>query len=114
MKLFILTALLALGAQPTFATEKPSHGNAQIISMEVTEKGFEPSTVHAMPGKLLTLRITRTTDATCATAISVPSKKLKVDLPLNKPTEVKLGKLAKGEIRFACGMGMSGGKIIVE
>jgi plastocyanin domain-containing protein len=44
----------------------------------------------------------------------VPSKKLKVDLPLNKPTEVKLGKLAKGEIRFACGMGMSGGKIIVE
>ena len=114
MKSLILIAVLALGAQSTFATEKPSNGNAQIISMEVTETGFVPSTLHATPGKPATLRITRTTDATCATAISVPSRKVKVNLPLNKPTDVKLGKLTKGEIRFACGMGMLSGTIIVE
>lgn len=114
MKLIILSALLALGAQSTFATEKPAHNNERVISMEVTEKGFEPSTLRAEPGRPVILRITRTTDSTCATAISVPSKKVKVDLPLNQPTEIKLGKLTKGEIRFACGMGKSGGKIIVE
>jgi plastocyanin domain-containing protein len=80
----------------------------------VTEKGFEPGTLTVQPGTQITLKITRKTDSTCATAVQVPSKKIKKELPLNKAVAIDLGVLAKGEIRFACGMNMIEGKIIAE
>ena len=50
-----------------------------------------------------------------AKQIQVPSKKVKLDLPLNKSVQVDLGKLEKGEIRFGCGMNMmAGGRILVN
>lgn len=113
MKSIILSILLALSIQPALAAQT-SKAKSQIINLEVTEKGFEPSSLHAKTGIPVVLKITRKTDATCATAISIPSKKIKVDLPLNKTVEVKLGKLKKGDLRFACGMKMMDGAILVE
>jgi plastocyanin domain-containing protein len=61
------------------------------------------------------LSITRKTDTTCAKQIQVPTKKVNVDLPLNKTVTIALGKLEKGEIRFGCGMNMmESGKILVK
>jgi plastocyanin domain-containing protein len=86
----------------------------QIIDLSVTEQGFEPKQIDVKPGTSVVLNVKRKTDSTCATAIQIPSKKIKRDLPLNKPVIIALGKLAKGEIRFACGMDMIGGSIIVR
>jgi plastocyanin domain-containing protein len=95
----------ALGAAKT---------NSQVIQLRVTEKGFEPNQIDARPGTKVTLNVTRETDSTCATAIQIPSKKIRKDLPLNKAVQIDIGKLEKGEIRFACGMGMVGGQIVVH
>lgn len=84
------------------------------ILLQVTENGFEPSQIDVAPGTDVTLRVTRKTDSTCATEISIPSKKLKKTLPLNQTVSVDLGKLEKGEIRFACGMDMVSGQIVVK
>lgn len=90
-------------------------GAAQIIDVAVTEDGFVPPSINAPAGRDLTLRVTRKTDNTCALKIQVPSKKLKIALPLNKPVDLKIGKLEKGKISFGCGMGMMiGGVILVE
>lgn len=84
-----------------------AHGpKVKTVDVKVTEKGFEPSSITAHPGTDLTLRVTRTTEVTCAKQVQVPSKNLKLDLPLNKPVDVKLGKLEKGEVKFGCGMDM--------
>lgn len=109
--LSVATVAAFLFTQSVFA-EKPA--KSEILEVQVTEKGFEPSELDAKAGANVVLRITRKTDATCATAIQVPSKKMKKELPLNKAVNVDLGKLEKGEIRFACGMDMVSGKVIVR
>lgn len=108
MKLFFITLLIAIGAQPTLAAD------SKVIDLQVTEKGFEPSTIDVKPGTSVTLKVTRKTDATCATQIKIPSKKITKDLPLNKPVSIDIGKLEKGEIRFGCGMDMITGQIFVR
>ena len=83
--------------------------------MLVTEKGYEPSSLKVKAGEPVTLKITRKTNATCAREITVPSQKLKVDLPLNKEVTVKVASLSKGEIKFGCAMDlMIGGVMIAE
>lgn len=108
---FILTLAALLTAIPGFAGEK---SEKQVITLSVTEKGFEPNIVDVKPGIPLVLKVTRKTDATCATQVQIPSKKIKKDLPLNKEVSIEVGKLEKGEVRFACGMNMMDGQIIVK
>ena len=97
----------------TLAHSKEIKGT--VVDLTVTEKGFEPSTVNVAPEQTVTLKITRKTDNTCSTSIQIPSRKIKKDLPLNKTVEISLGKLAKGEIKFGCGMNMmNSGMIYVK
>ena len=109
MKTFVFALLLAMNFQPT-----PAHAKDQVVDLLVTEKGFEPNSVDVKPGVPIVLKITRKTDSTCATQIKIQSKNIKKDLPLNKPVTIALGKLDKGEIRFACGMDMITGNIVVK
>jgi plastocyanin domain-containing protein len=111
MKNAIALLSILFGISTAQAAPQAKH---QDIELQVTEKGFEPSQIDVKPGTAVTLKVTRKTDSTCATAISIPSKKIKKDLPLNKTVNVDLGKLEKGEIRFACGMDMVSGQIIVH
>jgi len=97
------------------AEAAPLQPNSQQIELQVTEKGFEPSRVDVKPGATVTLNVTRKTDSTCATAIQVPSKKIRKELSLNKAVSRDLGKLQKGEICFGCAMNMIlGGQIYVR
>lgn len=109
MKSLIIGLLFSLSMQPAFAELKE-----QIVDLQVTEKGFEPSTVDVKPGMPVTLKVTRKTDATCAKQIKIQSKNIKKDLPLNKTVTIALGKLDIGEIRFGCGMDMVSGNIFVK
>ncbi len=84
------------------------------IKVQVTENGFEPSQIKAKAGAHVVMKVTRTTDNTCATAIQFKEKKIKKDLPLNKEISVDLGTLKKGDITFACGMDMLSGHIVAE
>ncbi len=114
MKIGIMILALSFAVVGAEATDKTDKAAAQIVNLTVTEKGFQPSTIDVGAGKAVTLKITRKTDDTCATQINIPSKKIKKELPLNKEVSVELGKLDKGEIRFACGMDMITGIINVK
>lgn len=111
MKTFLF-GFLAMAALPALAKNiQPPYK----IAVEVTEKGFQPNSINVRPGTNLTLEVTRKTDSTCSTEIQIPSKKVKIALPLNQTVTVALGLLDKGEVRFGCGMDMmEGGKIIVR
>lgn len=84
------------------------------VTMQVTENGFEPNEIKVKAGTPVILKITRKTDSTCATQIQVKEKKIKKNLPLNKEVSVDLGTLAKGDIRFACGMDMISGHVVID
>lgn len=103
----ILVLLCALISTCLFAKDAPTE-----YKMLVTENGFEPSSLKVIAGKPVTLKITRKTNATCAREITVPSQKLKVDLPLDKEVTVKLAALSKGEVKFGCAMDMMIGGVI--
>ena len=107
----ILVIMLALVSSTMIqAKDTPNE-----YKMVITEKGFEPSTLKVKAGTPVTLKITRKTNATCAREITVPSQKVRVDLPLDKEMTVKLASLSKGEIKFGCAMDlMIGGVIFAE
>ncbi|MGZ3694956.1 MAG: cupredoxin domain-containing protein [Bdellovibrionota bacterium] len=88
--------------------------NQQTIQLSVTENGFEPASIEVKPGTDVTLEVTRKTEQTCATNIKIPSLKIGKALPLNKKVKIKLGKLAAGELHFACQMNMDTGVILVR
>jgi plastocyanin domain-containing protein len=101
VKTIIIALVLTLSFSSLAVEVKP-----QEVSLTVTEKGFLPNPVKVKAGVPVNLRITRKTDATCATDMMIPSKNIKVELPLNREILVKVSALDKGEIKFGCSMNM--------
>lgn len=113
MKTNILAMMITFGLMTGTASAKDA--NVQNVDLAVTENGFEPKSIDVKPGSDVVLKVTRKTDSTCAKQIQIPSKKIKVDLPLNETVAVSLGKLKKGEIRFGCGMNMmESGRVVAR
>lgn len=109
IQLFIVAALAAAPA--------PAHaaGHVQTVEVKVTDNGYEPSQIKVAAGTDVQLKITRTSDLTCAKGIQFPSKHIKEDLPLNKTVTIDLGELKKGELKFGCLMNMmETGVVIAE
>jgi thiol-disulfide isomerase/thioredoxin len=102
-------------------TERP-HGSAatagraapQVVRIEVTADGFQPSRVEVKRGRPVRLLITRKTDQTCATDIVLPTHGLTANLPLGKTVEVRFTPTRPGELTYACSMNMIKGVIIVR
>ena len=91
-------------------------GFSQTSSMRITvsDKGFEPSRVTLRAGVPARLTFVRTTDATCATEVAIPSLNIKRALPLNTPVTIELQPARAGEIAFACGMNMLSGTLVIQ
>jgi plastocyanin domain-containing protein len=84
------------------------------IKMTVTKKGFVPAQIKVKKGQPLHMLITRKTDETCATEIEIQEAKISTDLPLNKEVAVDFTPTTSGEVRYACGMGMVSGVLLVD
>ena len=86
---------------------------AQTATVEVTDKGFEPSSLKLKAGAPAKVTFVRKTDATCAKEVVIKEYNINRKLPLNEPVTVEFTP-HKGEFSFACGMDMIKGKLIVE
>ena len=83
------------------------------VEMKVTEDGFVPSKVKVQKGEKVRLVVTRKTDRTCAKEIVIKAYGINQPLPLDKPVTVELTPKASGEIKYACGMDMISGVLLV-
>lgn len=88
-------------------------GQARTIEIAVTENGFEPARVKVTKGEPLKLVVTRKTDQTCAKQIVIPDENIKADLPLDKPVTLTFTPKRAGELKYACGMDMIAGVLVV-
>ncbi|HEU5056128.1 MAG TPA: cupredoxin domain-containing protein [Kofleriaceae bacterium] len=74
------------------------------VAISVTEKGFEPTPIRVEKGKPITLVVTRKTDQTCATEITLPEYKIDQKLPLGQPVEITFTPEKAGELVYGCAM----------
>lgn len=86
----------------------------QVVEIKITENGFEPSNLQVPADVPVTLKVTRTTDNTCATEIKIKDRNVQKKLPLNEVVSIDLGKVKKGKLDFSCGMNMIKGVITAK
>lgn len=110
----VLSALGLFGVLGCASSSGTRATPAGAIAIAVTENGFEPAVVNVSKGEPVTLVVTRKTEKTCATEFVMSEHNIKKDLPLNQPVEITFTPTQAGEIRYACGMDMLSGKVIVK
>jgi plastocyanin len=104
----------AEAAAPAAQPSAPA-GEARVINLEVTEKGYQPSPVTLKQGEPVKLVLTRKTDNTCATEIVLDEYNINTKLPLNQPVEVAFTPAKSGKLVYGCAMGkMISGVFSVE
>ncbi len=103
----------ATTANPTKAHGRVK-GNVRTIEMAVTSDGFVPAEVKVKKGEKVRLVVTRKVEKTCATEIVVKDYGISQPLPLNKAVTVELTPTKTGTVRYACGMDMIAGALVVE
>ena len=101
------------GATLGAAAEATLQNDTQTATVEVTDKGFEPSSLKLKAGAPAKVTFVRKTDETCAKEVVIKEYNINRKLPLNEPVTVEFTP-RKGEFGFACGMDMIKGKLIVE
>ena len=81
----IITAVtMTLALSGIAEAKSKAKTTTQEINVSVTEGGFEPKLIDVKPGSDVVLKVTRKTDSMCAKEFQVPSKNIKMKLPLNE------------------------------
>ena len=114
ISIIIAIAVAISGATALAKGEKQTKAQEQVVTMEVTGEGFVPAQVKVKIGKPVKLVVTRKTDRTCATEIVIKDFGINKPLPLNQPVAITFTPTKVGKFRYACGMDMIAGVIIVE
>ncbi len=115
-RLSIVVAVLVMGcASLALAKGKQTaKSQEQVFAIEVTQEGFVPAEIKAKAGRPVKLVVTRKVERTCANEIVIKDLGINKPLPLNQPVEVTFTPSKPGKIRYACGMDMIAGVILVE
>jgi len=86
----------------------------QVIAVVADERGFTPAAIETRAGRKLTLRFTRTTDATCADKVVFPEAHIEKELPLNQPVDIPVPTDQARTLGFQCGMGMFNSRVVIR
>jgi plastocyanin domain-containing protein len=108
------TTLIAAASLLTLAALPAGAAPGQAIEIQVTGDGFVPATIQVKKGQPVTLLVTRKTERTCATEIVIRALGINQKLPLNTPVKVQFTPSQSGTLRYACGMDMISGTIVVQ
>ncbi len=98
---------------PPPAPPSVSADGTRTIPINVNDEGYDPSKITAKAGEKLELEFTRRSKGVCGEQIKVADGPV-IDLPLDKPVKIAVTAPASGEVRFACGMDMMTGVIVVN
>jgi len=80
----------------------------------LTKDGYRPASITLKRGVPARVTFLRKVEATCGTEIVLEEYGIKRELPLNQPVIVEFTPSKTGEFKFACGMDMLRGKILVK
>ncbi len=106
-------SMSSMGGGAAGIAEGTVKNGVRTVQVAVTDEGFVPSKVKAMKGEKVRLVVTRKTDHTCAKEIVIKDAGIHQALPLDRAVTVEFTPKKSGEIRYACGMDMSSGVVLV-
>jgi len=103
-------------ANPIFGKNniKKKFAHPKTVRINVTKKGFSPSSISTEQGSPLTLIFKRTSKEGCGNKVVFPSRNITRDLPVGKSVTIKFTPTETGNISFTCGMGMYKGSVVVS
>ena len=107
-------------AQPPRLTEKAAGApgapsGERVLDIKVTDNGFEPSPITLKKGEPVTVRVTRTTDNTCALDFVLDEHNINQKLPLNQTVAIQFTPEKTGELTYGCAMQkMVSGRFLVQ
>ncbi len=85
------------------------------ITVEAVNDGYQPATVHAPAGVLVTLNLVTRGTYSCSRAFVIPELNIQEILPASGAVQVSIPAQKEGkQIAFACSMGMYTGRIIFD
>ena len=94
--------------------QKTSSKKIQSVRINLTERGYQPSSFRLKKGVPARITFVRKTEDECGREIVIPAYNIKRELPLNTPVTVNFTPRKVGSFGFACGMDMLRGKVIVQ
>jgi plastocyanin domain-containing protein len=110
--ILILFVLVTTGFSAPRASKK--HADIQKITVTVTKKGYRPNNLRLKVNVPARITFIRKSDETCATEVIIPEFSIEQNLPLNESVVVEFTPRHTGDFKFACGMDMDRGKLIVR
>ena len=111
-----IAALAGASALPEAPRPYPEAASAAsgVVEIEITDRGFSPSSVKLLPGTPTELEFLRTTEETCASSVVFPDLGVSEPLPLNEPVRVVVPPTERSSLSFQCGVGDHRSAIIVH
>lgn len=85
-----------------------------VVSIEVNDRGFSPSSVDIAPGEPVELEFTRTTEETCASSVVFPELGVTRELALNQPVRIAVPAEQPRTLAFQCGVGNHRSAVIIH
>jgi plastocyanin domain-containing protein len=113
LRICLLCVLILACRSSQQSAQAPTSDGTPVYAVSVTSRGFEPVRVEVQPDRDIVLRFTRKVKETCGDSVVVQGDPVKHMLPLDKPIDVRLRSPKSGEVRFACGMDMYRGAVVV-
>jgi plastocyanin domain-containing protein len=119
---WIVAAVLALaaceksgGGKKSLPPAPPSVSadGTRTIPINVNDAGYDPDKIKVKGGEKLELVFTRRSAGACGEQVKVGDGPV-VNLPLEQPVKIAVTAPPSGEVRFACGMDMMTGVIVVD
>lgn len=104
----------ASGEQSTMNSPQGSREGVQSVTVILNENGYQPASFKLRKGVPVRVTFLRKVEVTCGTEIVLEEYNIKRELPLNQPVVVEFTPSRTGEFKFACGMGMLRGTVLIH
>ncbi len=95
-------------------SSKSNQVSVQSVTITLSNRGYQPDNFTLQKGVPARVTFVRTDDNICGAEIVISEYNIKRELPLNQPVVVEFTPAKTGDFKFACGMDMMSGKIIVQ
>ncbi len=93
---------------------RSSQAQTQSVTVTLGEKGYQPDSFKLRRGVPARVTFVRKVESGCGTEVVLADYNIRRELPFNQPVTVEFTPSKAGEFKFACGMDMLRGKIIVS
>jgi plastocyanin domain-containing protein len=110
----VFVIFVALSCSTAFAQAGKKPRKDQRVTINLTGRGYEPSSFRLEKGVRARLIFIRKTEYECGREVVFPAYNIRRELPLNTPVTIRFTPRKTGTFSFTCGMNMLHGKLIVR